>query len=447
MKIAKKDLIEAISAVKGFCASVKSLPICAKVLIDGPGQKLVATDLNSRAEFSLKIEDFKATIMVENPVPAIGEDFMKLLGSQKAPDLKDLVAGDLFPEDSPARAAIKKDERAKLIYELCEEDPDLYVKVLAALGEEYKDQEVEVPEQFLVDPDLLLKIVKSEASSDVIVLQAEEYTVPAEILDGEVKASALKVGDHFQRVPLEHERDFPGWEELKMTAAMKLTGKQLGWVASAKLPANDDKNTGFKSIIFFDSENDNVVTCDGSRLHILSGKVAAAENLFLERGPLGRVAVLAKEKDITVGVDAACEQAVLEIGSLKVFTHNDKTIQFPDYLKLSATQFVHEIEVDNETIENVCKQVALISNGADFTFNGSINAEAASEESGECRRLNVPVKKGEVTPEVQVRLNPSFLMDALKGLAKKVTISLSDANTIVGFMSGDQRALIMPMRV
>ncbi len=96
MRIKKNELITALKNIKPF--TNKSMPITECVLIDGPGQRIVATDLSTWAEVAVDIIDF--THCSDNEMTEIQELFcvdpIKLLQIVKSLELK----GDDFIEFS-----------------------------------------------------------------------------------------------------------------------------------------------------------------------------------------------------------------------------------------------------------------------------------------------------------------------------------------------------------
>lgn len=436
MRVNRKELIKAVLAVKGF-TTYKSVLACGKILIDGPGQKVIATDIQSRAEFSIGLEDYQQTVTVEPaPFPGIGEHFLKRLKDQKAADLKAVCDGEIF-KNRPQffEGATKKEDRISRIHGACQTDPELYEKVLLATGYVPDVQkQVEVEEQFLVDHGMLLKILK-----------AEEYEAPSQIFGGDVIASALRVGSYFQRIPMEQASEFPNFEyPTDVNIAVELSGKDLGWVSIPSAQSGDSIRAHVCNI-FFDHKNKRVSSTDGSRLHVLDADVTSKVDLFLSWKPLAKVAAMAKDKNVIISLDTSGDEAVIRFGSLTVYTKNETDTQYPEVEELLA-ESTHEITVDTAVLRKACDQAGVISKCGGFTFNGSINIEAKGEYGGKCHRQNIPVEDGKVEPEINVALNVKYILDGIKDLGKSVLMTMTDEFNVFGLKTDNRLALIMPMR-
>ena len=434
MKVAKKELVEGLTMVKGFCNG-KSFPELGKVLIDGPGQKIIATDMHTRAEVAISLTDYKQKIVGEKPaVVHPDEDFTADLKSLKVPQLTDLCAYVGVEPDEKA----KKADMVELIYKASEAS--------AQAEEKLPPPESEVDERFLVDPDHLLKIVKSENTGEMIDLHVEAFEQKSDFLVEGVNATALAIGEHFQRIPLTDINEFPDGRKFAGTAAAKITGSELKSLVDGCYFA-EDASPHYK-VVMFDAKEKNLVSTNGNRLHVLKHKINIPNNLTLPGLALTNLVKVAKDKEIAMQVDKAGSRVQFTYGKLTVTT-KDEDIDFPDYMSfISGTKTVHDIEIDGEVFENVVKQVKLIDDAADFTFNGVMNAQAANNDRGEYRRFDVPFLKGKVEPEMTVRLNTAYVADALKYLGKKVTVRLTDDITRPVFFDGGNnfRAIVAPMR-
>jgi len=430
MKVAKKDLVEGLKMVKGF-KNGKSYPELGKVLIDGPSQKIIATDMQTRGEVAISLTDYKQKIVGEKPaVVHPDEDLTTDLKSLKVGQLVDLCeyAGIDLGEKA------KKADMVESIFNASE--------AAAQTEEKLPPPETEVDERFLVDPDHLLKIVNSENSGDVIDLHVEEFEQKSDFLTEGVNATALAIGEHFQRIPLTDIKEFPDAREFTGTQVATIKGDDLRSLTDA-CNYKDDASP-HQTVVMFDAKEKNLVSTNGNRLHMLKHQINLKQNITLPAGALGTLAKVAKDKDVTMKIDKNGSRAQFTYGKLTVLT-KDEDVNFPDYMGfMNGTKTVHSIEIDNDVFKDVVKQVGLISEVADFTLNGVMNVEAANDDKGEYRRFDVPFLKGKVDPEMTVRLNTGYVADALKHVGKKVTLKLSDDSMKpVFFEGGNLKAAIM----
>jgi len=437
MKIVKKDLAEALRMVKGFC-NPKSYPIVGKVLIDGPGQCIIATDMQTHAKVSLAIKDFKQKVVGEKPpVTFPDEEFTKDLKALKKPQLIEMCDDyGIDPGTKPKVGAM-----IEAIFTASEASAKAEAKLPAP--------ETEVDEIFCVDPDHLLKIVGSEdtKTEDTIHLHVEEFEQAGDLLTEGMTATALAVGENFQRIQLADANEFPGSKDFVGQPSATINGNLLGSVAGIA-PLSEKEAPPWKKIVLFDEKNKQMVCCDGARLHMLKHKFASPCNLLLPAKALITLSKLAKDKDIVMKVDKSGDRVGFEYGDMTVVTQNDKDGEFPDYMAMVTGMTAnHKVDIDNEVMTSLIQQVSLIADGsASFTFDGGLNAEATNEAKGEFRRFDVPFLKGKVKPEITMGLNPAFLSDALKNLGKKVTISLTDGPIFLGSGKSFQ-AVVNPVQM
>lgn len=429
MKVVKKDLVEGLKMVKGFC-SKKSFPELGKVLIDGPGQRIVATDLQSRAEVSVKLTDYQQKVTGEkSDVVYPDEDFTADLKSLKVAQLADLCEyAGIDAGEKP-----KKADMVEKIFSASESSAQAEEKLPAP--------ETEVDECFLVDPDHLLKIVNSENAGDVIDLHVEDF-VQSGLWSQGVTAIALAVGEHFQRIPLGDANDFPADQQHEWTKSGVFTGdifRSLTDVCPCKLDAPP-----FHKVVMFDQAN-NLVSCDGNRLHIVKHVFTTPKDLTISAECLKGLSKIAGDKEIIMSVDKTGEWVQFQYEKMTVTTRDEDTA-YPDYAAVVDVMAGHEVEIENKEIKSLMNQVGLIAGTAEFVFNSGLNVEAIDADKGEYRRIDIPFLKGKVDPEMTIRLSTEYVSQALKHLGDKVVIKMTDPAQPVFFESGDNfKAVIMGM--
>lgn len=444
MQVNRKEMLEAVTAVKKFTTQ-NSIPACARILIDGAGQKVVATDLTSRAEYAVQMTDYKRSVTVKPaPMPVIGEHFGKRLLDMKAVDLKALCDSDLFKEHGSVTAATTKQDRKDAIFGLCLADYDLYKATMVATG--YVQEEPtanEIDELFLVDAELLWKILKAD-DQDFITLTAEEYIAPVEI-GGYPVGYELRVGNYFKNIPLDRAEDFPGYEYPEaLSDAVRVPGTELAWVSVPSMSAADDLRAHIVGI-FFDQKNGRIVSTDGSRLHLLSRAISSEVNLLIDRKAVSKVAAIAKDKDVAVMVSKSGDEAALTHGCLTVYTENSRS-DYPDFEELLVPA-KSDIGIDSKLLRSACEQVGVMTACGQFKFGGAISVGGRAEYNGDCNRYDIPIAAGTVDPDINVALNVNFITDAIKPMGKTVAMGLTGEELAFSFSGNGMKALVMPMRL
>jgi len=104
MKIDRKKLLEGLKVATKITPGKSTFPILACVLIDGPGQQLVATDLETTGFIPLEISDYTRTM----PAEEVEED---LLEGLKGPQLKNLAQdyGIVLPDGKKPTVAVLRE--------------------------------------------------------------------------------------------------------------------------------------------------------------------------------------------------------------------------------------------------------------------------------------------------------------------------------------------------
>jgi DNA polymerase III sliding clamp (beta) subunit (PCNA family) len=306
---------------------------------------------------------------------------------------------------------------------------------------------VDVEERFCVDPVQLSKIIKSlEAKGDdVIELVVTEFEYQEDILNN-VQAKALSIGNHFQRLVIDPSDDFPhmNFEKAKRPVG-EIKGNTLDMVSSIARTSGADIKA-YQEKVLFDADNQNIVSCDGKRVHVLKHDFTTAVNLMLPAGAMKTLSKIALKENMNIYRDSKCDLVKFTFGNVAVLTKNDLDTGYPAYLDVLSSETGHTVTVEKKVLDRVLSQAVLMSNDlVKMTFNGGINFESQSE-TGVYHRENVPFVKGKVEPSKQMGMNPKFLVDAIRCLKDVVKIRLGDDQPI--FLSSGKtfQACIMPIR-
>jgi DNA polymerase III sliding clamp (beta) subunit (PCNA family) len=306
---------------------------------------------------------------------------------------------------------------------------------------------VDVEEKFCVDPRKLVKIIKSlEAKGDdVIELVVTEFEYREDILSN-VMAKALSIGNHFQRLVIVPSDDFPhiNFEKAKRPVG-EIKGNILGMVSSIARTSGADIKA-YHEKVFFDADNENIVSSDGDRMHLLKHDFTASVDLMLPGGAMKTLCKIASKENLKIYSDPDCSCVKFTFGNVAVLTKNDLDTNYPAYLDVVSSETGHTVTVEKKVLDRVLRQAVLMSdNLVKMTFNGGINFESQSE-TGVYHRENVPFVKGKVEPSMKMGMNPKFLVDAIRCLNDDVKIRLGDDKPI--FLSSGKtfQACIMPVR-
>lgn len=432
MKILKKDLIDALEKTIPFTS--KTVNITETVLIDGENGVISSTNLIARADVEVAMTD--QVKIVELPKPEVvmaGEEFIAELNDLKKGQLEALCA------DYGVEADGKKSDLVNAIF--------LASKASAEAEAAKPAPTKTVMEKFCVDPKTLLKIVKSlEIGKDQPVeLSVDEYKTTSSLF--EMVASSLKVGEHFQRMAILPADEFPTMPEFTGAHVMTMTGTEVMNIVCAYKPENskyDEPVASFKTKMFIDHENQNVVCCDGIRVHWASKQFTADKSYMLDAKSMMAVAGLSKKEKMEFEGDG--EFMAVKRDNLTVYFKND-ICDFPDYTGIISQEYDHTVKVKTATLSNLFNQIGIIADaGIELSFNGGICASAHNADKGTYDRENVPFSKGKVDPSVEIVLSVDFLKDAVKSMSEELTIGLTAGDKPIFITDNQTSAIIMPMR-
>jgi DNA polymerase III sliding clamp (beta) subunit (PCNA family) len=417
MKIDRKKFLNGLNIALKITPKGSSLPILKTVKIDGPGQKLVATDLDTAVVIPMKIKDYRVSLGEEEPEKIE-------LPTKKA----DLVA----KAEELGLTVTKKSTVASLKEEITKALPK------AKPSEKFHE------EVFCLNAADLKKIVGSleHDTIEIAVSKSEQKDL--------LGATLVSVGGHFQDLPMAEADGFPLLIEEEVSEKKKtvISPKILQHIITATI----SEDSGFKlSYVFFDANGKKAVATDGHRLHY--SKVKTSDSWFLEAGAAKAITCVApKDQDIVFMLNEKGTQAVCEFEDTK-FIMVVQDAKFPDYEAVMGKP-KHEVTVKKDDVEKYLKQAILMVDttfrGMKLTFDGSIGVEVRNPEKGSYTRTDIPLQKGKVDPQVVVGLNGNYFIDAVRtaeGEDAIVSIGVTDEKSPVYFKHGDFNALVMPMRL
>jgi DNA polymerase III sliding clamp (beta) subunit (PCNA family) len=417
MKIDRKKLLKGLNIALKVIPKGTALPVLKTVKIDGPGQRLVATDLETTVVVPMKIKDYRVSL------------------GKKEPEKVDLPTkkADLLARAEELGLKVDKKSTVASLKE------DITRALAGKTTEEFFD------ERFCLNAADLKKIVAS----------LEHDTIEIKVSGSEKKdflgSTLVSVGGHFQDLPMAEVDSFPYEMETEFSGKKKTTisPKALQNLTVATI----SEDSGFKlSYVCFDARGKMAVATDGHRLHYTG--VKTSDSWFLEAGAAKAIAAVApKDQDIVFMLNEESTRAMCEFDDAKFITVI-QDVRFPDYEPYANGKSQHEVTVKKDDVETYLKQAMLMVDptfrAMKLTFDGSIGVEVRNPERGSYTRTDIPIRKGKVDPQVVVGLNGNFFIDAIRaaeGEDAMVTIGVTDEKSPVYFKHGDFNALVMPMRI
>lgn len=140
-----------------------------------------------------------------------------------------------------------------------------------------------------------------------------------------------------------------------------------------------------------------------------------------------------------------------EYGKVRfVITLKPVESQFPDINAIISKSFDHICKVDTAKLLQLCKMAAILSNShyqqTNLTFNGHLDLHMVNPDVGYMDgQVDID---NPINPELKLGINVRYLIEALQGLDKQVTIKLQHNDTApMIFRDNSKVALIMPMKV
>lgn len=424
MKIDRKKLLEGLKVATKITPGKSTFPILACVLIDGPGQQLVATDLETTGFIPLEISDYTRTM----PAEEVEEG---LLEGLKGPQLKNLAEDyDItLPDGKPTVAVIRE-------------------TIMAACQASAKEK-TEWQEKFCIGAKDLKNILATLEEDEVEICMAAKSD--DQTFWSLLESPFVRIGENFQNLSTFPVDDFPVIErvDFKDEVHVKIGREALVNVAVAVC----DDNAGFNlSQVYFDLAEKAAVATDGHRLHwvALPDATDAGESFGV---PNDALKIVDAKKDAMVSVKYDAEkrlvQILLENGVLQIRASESK---FPDWKAVIAQPEKH-VTVAKASIENSLKQALTISGNQYrsivMRINGGLDLTFTNPEKGEYQKISIPViEKTYGDDETVMGLNARFLLDAMKPIStENLTLGFTDKAHPMFFNHEDFSALVMPMRI
>lgn len=417
MRINKKDLLYALQVALRVIPRKSHLPILANILIDGPGQQIVATDLETMAIVPTEILDYARTKKVEGELPE--DDYLTDL---LKPQLRAIA--DDFGMVVPGKATAAEIHDA------------IWAAMRAAADAETGDREF--PESYCINAKSLQAIVKTLEDEEV------EITLTGEMAD--LFNGLVSIGENFRNLATVDTEDFPGIPEVETDSEAVIEKNDLSAVLPATLQGNGLPSLGG---VYFDSDAGKACSTDGHRLHMMP---AIAGKSFILPANVASVMIATVEEDsILLRVSVDGEKVVMDTGKARIIA---RTIEgdFPDYKMVIPKSSEHHVTMKKSDVTKALAQALLMRSdkycGAKMTFNGGIDIEVVNPEKGEYQKTNIPLVSGNVEPSIEMAFNLSYLLDVMDVLEKdaEVEVGLKDDVNPLVFTHGEFKAVVMPMR-
>jgi len=259
-------------------------------------------------------------------------------------------------------------------------------------------------------------------------------------------ATRLSVGDNFQHLAIAPAEDFPDWFDVQGALPVaKVVGHDLLFVVGVCV---SETNQHFKECVLFDMNNDKLTTTDGNRLHTVDS--AVDQHVMINAKALSGMAALAKDKVVEISYCPQVRFAVIKFNGDTASVRVDADIKFPDYMDIMDGQAGQAVEIDTKRLNSLMKQAGLITgdeySAVTLTFNGSLDAMVENPERGTYTRNSIDII-GTVSPEVTLRLNPKFVMDAVRYADKTVQMNVKSGGSPMLITAGRFKSAIMPIRM
>jgi len=417
MKINKKDLLYALQVALRVVPRNSHLAILKNVLIDGPGQRIVATDLETMAIVPTEILDYTRTEKVEGELPE--DDYLD--GLLKA-QLQGLAAdfGILIPKGT--------------VQEITDQ---IWEAMRTAAANETGDREV--LESYCINAKSLQAIVKTLEDEDV------EITLTGEMAD--LFNGLVSIGENFRNLTTVDTEDFPGIPDVETDSEAVIGKDALRAVLPATLQGDGLPSLGG---VYFDSEAGLACSTDGHRLHM--APTVTGKSFILPANVASVVIATVEEDSVQLRVSVDGEKVVMDTGKAKIIA---RTIEgdFPDYKMVIPKSSEYHVTMKKSDVTKALAQAMLMRSdkycGAKMTFNGGIDIEVVNPEKGEYQKTNIPLVSGTVEPAVEMAFNLYYIQDIMDTLEKdaEVEVGLKDEKNPLVFTHGEFTAVVMPMRI
>lgn len=428
MKIDRKKLQDALKIAVKIAGKGSSFPILHHVMLDGPAQQLIATDLSTTLFYPLEIEDYEKTVTV-----APGEVPEDMLEGLKKAQLEEL--GDDYGITWPKSATVKviKETILKASKEAAEK--------------EAAEADTTYEEKFCLNAADLKKIIDSLDEEKVeIAINEQAITVLS-------PTPFVTIGNNFQDMATGPVEEYPVIDRHEF-AAEKTTVVTVAREGIKNLVvAMATEEAGFKlDTAYFHAEEEQVVTTDGHRLHIIPGKYSGASENFLMPGPYAKlIAATFPDEDIEIHSEGEAIAVSLK-ESNAVIQGRAMESKFPDYQAVIPDPTQSVIITKKDVVASF-KQALILCDGAfqgvRMKINGGIDVSLHNPEKGSYQRANIPCK-GTAKEEVEIGINAKYFLQAVNTAKEgdtEIEVGFTDDKSPLQFKHGDFFALLMPMRI
>lgn len=340
-------------------------------------------------------------------------------------------------------------------------------------------------------PKEVLRCVKMEAKSDVVLLSATDLEIslrcaatqvevsepgdvlvvadtfarivrecPDEVLNIETKGNALHVrgsGSHFQIVIHDGE-DFPPVPGMEGAADFSVDGavlrRLIEWTAFSA--ARESTRYAINGILWeIDGTRLTLAATDGRRLSVGHGVLLSAPKSGTSKAIVPTKAMtlftrLSADPSAPVDIRITDNQMTLRVGSA-VMSSALVEGQFPDYRRVVPEDCDRRAELSTSEFASALKRAALLTNeeskGVRLSFSdGDLTLSSRAPEQGEAT-VSLPVRyKGET---MEIGFNPVFLLDVLRVThSEDVAFMFRDSNRPGVFKIGDDFLyVVMPVNL
>lgn len=211
---------------------------------------------------------------------------------------------------------------------------------------------------------------------------------------------------------------------MQITKKDKTNFDAINYCVKAKAREIDQRIPGTEFILI---KKNQAITTDGHRLHI------------------------ARVKDIPDGLyEYSKAKSLIFLKTAQYSNAWNSPPKFPDVSHVIPKTFFYEVTADTKEFLHIAKMAKIMIadhyQGICLTFNGCLNIKVVNPDLGDMTG-DVFINKA-VKPEIKLGINLKYLIDALKGLDKEVTIGLQESEGKPIIIRDENRsALIMPMRI
>ena len=410
MKINRNQFLRALNVALKVIPKGEALPLLKGVLVDGPGQKIVATDLETYIEVPVEITDFEKTVGSGEPAPELPKKKAKLV---------ELAKEHGITVTSKSTVA----ELTKALTDALTKTAEVTQEIFCLVGSE-------------------LKRIIASLETDTIEISV------AEGVRSIVNSQLVNISGHFRNLPLldTDAHIIPEPKNPKKVASVLASD-----LTNVGLAATSTDEGGFRlNVVYFDSEGKNCVATDGHRLHWVPTETE--KNWMLPYRIIRLIDSLITE-DQVVNFDLSEDEiyATTKVGKVRI-TIRVPELRFPDYQAV-IDKPKYKLTVKKEDVDRGLKQAVVMTDSSfrsvKLTFNHQIGIEVLNPDKGEYQRGDIPIVKGSVDPEIQVGMNAEYLLDASKNFQgdTKIQIGITDNAHPLTVKVGKFNALIMPVRL